>query len=109
MLKTYTTMAALVSALDTQTNIQYGENNHIEYKWDNIHQQEKILQISFQLVRTSNENRKNELANKFMECFKGGNVKEKRILLKLLAHTRDIESGKGEYSIPHIILRELYN
>ena len=109
MLKTYTTMAALVSALDTQTNIQYGENNHIEYKWDNVHQQEKILQISFQLVRTSNENRKNELANKFMECFKGGNVKEKRILLKLLAHTRDIESGKGEYSIPNIILRELYN
>lgn len=109
MLKTYTTMAALVSALDTQTNIQYGENNHIEYKWDNVHQQEKILQISFQLVRTSDENRKDELANKFMECFKGGNVEEKRILLKLLAHTRDIENGKGEYSIPHIILRELYN
>ncbi len=30
------------------------------------------------------------------------------MLLKLLAHTRDIENGKGEYNIPHIILRELY-
>ncbi len=71
MFKIYITMAALVSALDTQTNIQYGENNHIEYNWSNI-QQEEILQISFQLVRSSDENRKNELANKFMECFKRG-------------------------------------
>ena len=45
MFKIYITMAALVSALDTQTNIQYGENNHIEYNWSNI-QQEEILQIS---------------------------------------------------------------
>ena len=107
MIVIYITMAALVSALDTQTNIQYGENNHIEYNWSNI-QQEEILQISFQLVRSSDENRKNELANKFMECFKRGGVEDKRMLLKLLAHTRDIENGKGEYSIPHIILRELY-
>jgi len=107
MFKIYITMAALVSALDTQTNIQYGENNHIEYNWSNI-QQEEILQISFQLVRSSDENRKNELANKFMECFKRGDVEDKRMLLKLLAHTRDIENGKGEYNIPHIILRELY-
>ena len=107
MFKIYITMAALVSALDTQTNIQYGENNHIEYNWSNI-QQEEILQISFQLVRSSDENRKNELANKFMECFKRGGVEDKRMLLKLLAHTRDIENGKGEYNIPHIILRELY-
>lgn len=107
MLNIYITMAALVSALDTQTNIQYGENNHIEYKWSNV-QQEKILQLSFQLVRTSDENRKMELANKFMECFKEGDVENKKLMLKLLAHTRDIESGKGEYSIPYVILKELY-
>ena len=90
-------MASLVSALDTKTNIQYGENNHIEYQWSNI-QQEKILQISFQIVRTDDSNKKEELTNKFMECFMNGNNEDKIILLKLLAHTRDIENGKGEYT-----------
>ena len=50
-------MASLVSALDTTTNIQYGENNHIEYQWSNI-QQEQILQISFQIVRTNDSKKK---------------------------------------------------
>ena len=101
-------MASLVSALDTEINIQYGENNHIEYKWSNI-QQEKILQISFQLVRTPDINKKQELAKKFMECFTSGNNEDKIVLLKLLAHTRDIENGKGEYALTYSILKELYN
>jgi len=32
-------------------------------------QQEKILQLSFQLVRTSDPTRRYNLANKFKECF----------------------------------------
>ncbi len=48
-------MASLVSALDITKNVQYGENNHREYKWSNV-QQEKILQLSFQLLRTENVN-----------------------------------------------------
>ena len=69
-------MASLVSALDTTTNIQYGENNHIEYQWSNI-QQEQILQISFQIVRTNDSNKKEELANKFMKCFINGSNEDK--------------------------------
>ena len=100
-------MASLVSALDTITNIQYGENNHIEYKWSTI-QQEKILQISFQIVRTKDSNKKEELTNKFMECFINGSNEDKIILLKLLAHTRDIENGKGEYALTYAILKKIY-
>mgnify|MGYP003652337264 CR=1 FL=1 len=44
-------------------SIQYGENNHIEYKWSNI-QEEKILQLSFQLVRTTDREKRYRLATK---------------------------------------------
>ena len=100
-------MTSLVSALDTKTNIQYGENNHIEYQWSNI-QQEKILQISFQIVRTNDSNKKEELVEKFIECYMNGSNEYKIILLKLLAHTRDIENGKGEYALTYSILKEIY-
>ena len=69
----YITMAALVSALDNMNNIQYGENNHIEYKWSEI-QQEQILQLSFQLVRTTDVAKRHELAKKFSNCFNKGSL-----------------------------------
>ena len=99
-------MAALVSALDKMNNIQYGENNHIEYKWSEI-QQEQILQLSFQLVRTTDVDKRHELAKKFTNCFKKGSLDERKILIKLLAHTRDIEEGKGEYALSIAIISEL--
>jgi hypothetical protein len=99
-------MAALVSALDKMNNIQYGENNHIEYKWSEI-QQEQILQLSFQLVRTTDLDKRHELAKKFSNCFKKGSLDERKILIKLLAHTRDIEEGKGEYALSIAIISEL--
>ena len=62
-------MATLVSALDIMNNVQYGENNHKEYKWSNI-QQEKILQLSFQLLRTENVNKRTEIAVRFRDSLK---------------------------------------
>ena len=99
-------MAALVSALDKMNNIQYGENNHIEYRWSEI-QQEQILQLSFQLVRTTDVDKRHELAKKFSNCFNKGSLDERKILIKLLAHTRDIEEGKGEYALSIAIISEL--
>ena len=99
-------MAALVSALDNMNNIQYGENNHIEYKWSEI-QQEQILQLSFQLVRTTDVAKRHELAKKFSTCFKNGSLDERKILIKMLAHTRDIEEGKGEYALSIAIISAL--
>ena len=99
-------MAALVSALDKMNNIQYGENNHIEYRWSEI-QQEQILQLSFQLVRTTDLDKRHELAKKFSNCFNKGSLDERKILIKLLAHTRDIEEGKGEYALSIAIISEL--
>jgi len=101
-------MAALVSALDTKANsIQYGENNHIEYSWSHI-QQEQLCQLFFQLVRTSCDSTKKNLRKRFINMFIEGDRSQKLILLKLLAHTRDIEQGKGEYTLSLELLSELY-
>jgi len=89
-------------------NIQYGKNNHIEYTWSPI-QQERILQLSYQLVRTTDENKLALLAAMFKDCFQTGNVVERRLLLKLIAHTRDIEQGKGEYMLSFVLMKELMN
>ena len=46
--------SALFNALDTHTPVQLGENGHAEYGWSND-TREQIVQLSFQVVRTSDE------------------------------------------------------
>ena len=104
-------MSSVVSATSESDaceseNIQYGENNHIEYKWSTI-QQENILQLSYQLVRTSNTDNMAASGRRFGQCFEKGTVHEKRLLLRMLAHTRDVECGKGEHALSLVMLKEL--
>ena len=58
-----------------------------------------IVQYSFQLVRTENleniEQKLNFLLYKIKGCFVK-NIKNLILLYKLIGHTRDIISGKGE-------------
>ena len=112
---------------------QYGENNHIEYKGVNISVeslQEKIMQYSFQLVRTKSEQGLSSIAletrgilNIIMSAIKkkkhgdgdgdgDGDDEYKKcidmgvIMFKILAHTRDIVGGKGEYMLFYVMLLE---
>lgn len=87
--------------------IQLGVNNHNEYSWSDI-TQEKILQLSYQMVRVNDKSKREEIAKIFYECFKNANKEEKKTLIKLLAYTRDIEEGKGEYAICLTIIAELF-
>tara|TARA_R110002096_G_scaffold430348_1_gene644061 strand:- start:281 stop:1990 length:1710 start_codon:yes stop_codon:yes gene_type:complete len=91
---------------DQQNSIQYGQNNHIEYAWSNI-QQENILQLSFQMVRINDPEQRQILAHRFVSCFTNGSIDDRKTMIKLLAHTRDIECGKGEYAISFAIIKEL--
>ena len=91
---------------EQQNSIQYGQNNHIEYAWSNI-QQENILQLSFQMVRISDPEQRQILAHRFVKCFTNGSIDDRKIMIKLLAHTRDIDCGKGEYAISFAIIKEL--
>jgi hypothetical protein len=98
--------SSLAIPSEKQNDIQYGENNHIEYKWSN-NQQETILQLSFQMIRTDDSSQKQQLANRFVKCFMTGSIDDRKLMIKLLAHTRDIECGKGEYAISITIIKEL--
>ena len=62
-------MAALINALDSYTPKQIGENGHIEYGWSNDIR-EKILQFSFQLVRTSDSSNLKTILNDMLIVLK---------------------------------------
>ena len=98
-------MAALVSALDMKNSIQYGENNHIEYSWSEV-QQEQICQLYFQLVRTKDAKK---LKSVYRKIYEEGDREKKILMLKLLANTRDIDEGKGEYALSLELLDVLFD
>ena len=107
-------MAALINALDNYTPKQIGENGHVEYGWSNDIR-EKILQYSFQLVRTSsNSNLKSVLKDMLtiLKCQSTSvSIVEKELargylsmLYRMIGHTRDIIDGKGEYNLTYMMI-----
>lgn len=108
------TMASLVSALDSTTPKQVGENNHQEYGWSGD-MEEKILQLSFQLTRTKNGTIKKEISEKYSslirELFNSDSknyldINIISISLRLMFQTRDLIKGKGEYGLFYILFGE---
>lgn len=104
---------------------QYGENNHLEYNSVGISLatlQEKIMQFSFQLVRTTSDTGFLTVAKETRDILtiimngiktfdKGSNDYNKCIdmgviMFKLMAQTRDIICGKGEYGLFYVMLLE---
>ena len=117
----------IIKALDdVVVGYQHGENNHLEYKSVStsslVTLQEKIMQFSFQLVRTSSETGFSTTAEETREILsiimsglrafdKGSDDYNKCvdmgiIMFKLLAQTRDIICGKGEYALFYVMLLE---
>jgi len=113
-------MAALINALDNYTPTRIGENGHVEYGWSN-NIQEKILQFSFQVTRTS-EVGVNKLAQSLSDMLRqltnqiqNGSLPEKElakgylsILYRMIGHTRDIIDGKGEYTLAYMMVHTWY-
>jgi hypothetical protein len=108
-------MTAVFNALN-KTPAQLGENNSVEYGWSkNV--QEKLLQLSFQIVRTSDKTQKQNLMSQYAQVLNlvfeidGTHEKEKyeigSLAYKLLAQTRDIIAGKGEYDLAYYMVAEL--
>lgn len=102
-------MSAVVSALDSFTSKQNGENGNVEYSWSN-NIQEKILQISFQLTRTKDISTLRNIGEKYMSILVKLNHTDKisinflEIIYKMMLHTRDICEGKGEYELFYELL-----
>ena len=106
----------LLSSLDVlnsrdENNLKCGENGHTELSWSkNI--RERIVQFYFQLVRTNSDGL-SELdilyTNLIVDVLKEDITKEERdkylaILYKMIAYTRDIVNGKGEYTLSYMMI-----
>lgn len=91
--------------------IKLGENNHSEYNWSN-NTKEKLTQLFFQLVRTSNTDAINKIKYVYREliteCFFTNMTQDmtvnKYVVLTIPLHTRDIISGKGEYHLFYVLI-----
>ena len=115
-------MTALINKLDNFTPTQTGENGHLEYGWSNDIQ-EQICQFSSQLVRTQHSglnalriqysNILNNLTSKLRSSSSSDDEKRQArshlcILYKLIAQTRDIIDGKGEYTLTYMMIYAWY-
>jgi len=104
-------MSALSLALDKQLqDIQLGENMNPEYCWSNK-MEELIIQFYFQLTRTSDiKNLEDKYTILLTKIFNTGDIKIDyiKIIYKLIGHTRDIISGKGEYNLTYMLISNLY-
>ena len=103
-------MNFLVSALDYFTPSQIGENGYVEYTWSN-NIRERILQISFQLTRNKTRDstqlhiQMEKILDDLDNAYKLSNILHEvyleymSLLYRIIAHTRDIIDGKGEYNL----------
>jgi hypothetical protein len=109
-------MSEIISAIDKHTPIKIGENGHQEYTWSNCIR-EKILQLSFQLTRTSDVTSVECQLNTILNLLSSPNsivveaeCKELLITLyKMIGQTRDIIDGKGEYNLTYMMIYTWYN
>lgn len=111
-------MAALISALDTFTPVKEGENGHTEFDWSND-LQEKVVQFDFQCVRTDEQGiaalstTLNGLLTQLSVKQQNDENEQKRrdllvALYKMIGKTRDIEGGKGEYTLSYMMIWTWY-
>jgi hypothetical protein len=110
-------MSSLITALDTASeetkHMQLGEKKHWEYTWSTTSLQEKILQLSFQLVRTDKATIDDTLKKQYVEILEELKQNDAKdivpLVVKLLCQTRDIVAGKGEYELSYMMLLTLYD
>jgi hypothetical protein len=126
-------MTSVVAALDeSASNMIRGENNRVQYAWS-TDIKPSIVQLHFQLVRNNNVSNKKNIsstwfisqANIFENIYKNvylqdgipftqvkdNEYKERKemlvVLHKLVAFTRDIISGKGEYALAFAMVNKI--
>ena len=100
-------MSSIVSAMDKHIhNKKFGENGHAEYAWSKD-PAELVVQFFFQLVRCNSDSGKKDLENKLRYLLEHLSREHELfpIIYKIIAQTRDIVDGKGEYELAFMQLR----
>jgi len=110
-------MASVFSALDSFTSTRIGENNHTEFDWSND-LKEKVVQFDFQCVRTITNGVSNLVSildgllyRLSRPCDLETKPKRDELLVslyKMIGKTRDINGGKGEYTLSYMMLFTWY-
>jgi hypothetical protein len=102
---------SLINGLDTHTMKKDGENGHTEYGYSN-NVDEQIVQFFFQLVRCEDHSNLELKHNEILAIITQNLIKNKDRLItmyKLICHTRDIISGKGEQKLALMQILGFYN
>jgi Domain of unknown function (DUF2828) len=116
-------MHRVVSALDNYTPSQLGENGTEEYTWSN-YIPEKITQLHFQLVRNSTSSSAStctllplvtrDILIEIRSAYLDNRIDRETfyvylsVMYRIVAQTRDIVEGKGEYSLAYMLLKVWY-
>ena len=110
------TMSAILNALDTLSSRTVGQNGHAQVEWKDGDFQEAIVQLFFQIVRVDKSynnaytsDKYEIIRKKYSELIE---LASNQVLyraplnycLSLLFQTRDLEGGKGEYSLFYHLL-----
>ena len=92
------------------SSTKIGENGHSEYEWSED-TREKLVQLAFQLTRTSEKPQRERIRTMYRELlqtvFASGNPDDMYAALVLPLQTRDIIAGKGEYELYYMLVGEL--
>lgn len=106
----------MISAMDRhkQPKIRRGENGHIEHAKSTDDIQEQIVQLYFQLVRTTSNTQLEALSvqlETILHTLSNGDPEHSQyisILFRILLQTRDMVSGKGEYTLSYWMILSWY-
>jgi hypothetical protein len=101
-------MSKLINTLDNFVPKQHGENAHMEHAWS-TEIQDKIVQFWYQCNRSEDIKRVAQLKNILVELLSQLHVQYDdgyylNILYRMIGHTRDIISGKGEYTLAYMMI-----
>ena len=107
-------------SINMNTKKQLGKNGQEEYTWSE-NTKERILQFSYQLTRTDDDNLYNlaVILDKILENLQdelsvgqllvSEYLEQMTVLYKLIGHTRDIVDGKGEYMLAYMQIMVWYS
>ena len=107
-------MTSFIQALDKFISTREGENGHAEFNWSK-NMEENIVQFDFQCVRTNMEglDQLEIILHGLLTSLQSvrddpGAESQRQFLLtnlyKIIGKTRDIEGGKGEYTLSYMMV-----
>jgi hypothetical protein len=109
--------SSIIKKSDFLTPKQVGNNGNVEYTWStNTNIREKILQFSFQLVRTTEKQMEKleEILRDILQNLKQSEKSDETVaylslMYRLIGYTRDIMYGKGEYYLTYMMIYVWYD